>query len=196
MEANVRTRTLVSGGNNEGSSSEYSIMNDVFGRFEELFKQYNEDTAYQEWKEVKILFDSKMLMVEDVTDIENIIEEINNVSSKLFMFGHLYESQQKVVKTLEDDYGERFAKKYIIVDTTEVEIKEGLSVKYVKRTETAKEKLIIAAYNSEYSKFRKNIRDENFKLGLIDRVVKSLESYSYKLHSILNFRQMAIKRGL
>lgn len=196
MEANVRTRTLVSGGNNEGSSSEYSIMNDVFGRFEELFKQYNEDTAYQEWKEVKILFDSKMLMVEDVTDIENIIEEINNVSSKMFTFGYLYESQQKVVKQLEDEYDKWFAEKYIIVDTTEVEIKEGLAVKYIKRTESAKEKLIMAAYSTEYSEFQTNLRDEKYKLGIVNRVVKSLESYSYKLHSILNYRQMTVQRGI
>lgn len=187
------TRTIVEDGTN--ASSEYSTMDDVFGRFEEIFKQYEESKQYKDWKEVKIFFDSKMLRVDDVTDIEVIIGEINNVSSKMFTFGYLYESQQKVVKQLEDEFEAWFAEKYIIVDTTEVEIKEGLAVKYVKRTETAKEKLIIAAYSSEYSAFKTNLRDEHYKLGLVNRVVKSLESYSYKLHSILNYRQMAIQRG-
>ena len=188
------TRTIVADGTE--NSPGYSTMDEVFGRFEEIFKQYEESKQYGEWKEVKIFFDSKMLKVDDTTDIESIIEEINNVSSKMFTFGYLYESQQKVVKQLEDEYDKWFAEKYIIVDTTEVEIKEGLAVKYIKRTESAKEKLIMAAYSTEYSEFQTNLRDEKYKLGIVNRVVKSLESYSYKLHSILNYRQMTVQRGI
>lgn len=193
MDRSPVTRTIVEDG--APHSSEYSTMDDVFGRFEEIFKQYEESKKYSEWKEVKIFFDSKMLKVDDTTDIEIIIKEINNVSSKMFTFGYLYESQQKVVQQLEDEFAEWFAEKYIIVDTTEIEIKEGLAVKYIKRTETAKEKLIMAAYKSEYTSYKANLRDENYKLGIVNRVVKSLESYSYKLHSILNYRQMAVQRG-
>jgi hypothetical protein len=197
MEHTPITRTIIS--NEEGvdaPSSEYSTMDDVFGRFEEIFKQYEEDKKYEEWSEVKVLFNSKMLKVDDTTDIEIIINELNNISSKLFSYGYVYESQQKVVQQLEEEFDTWFAEKYIIVDTTPVEIKEGMTVKYVKRTETAKEKLIIVAYNEEYTEFKTKLADEKFKLGLVSRALKGLENFSYKLDSILKYRQMCVQRGL
>ena len=199
MEEMKRRTTIIDDGSDGQvlkSGGDYSTMDEVFGRFDEIYKQYKESQKYEDWEEVNILFDSKMLKVDDTTDIEVIINDLNNVSSKMFTYGYLYESQQKVVQYLEEEFASWLAEKYIIVDTTPVELKEGITVKYVKRTETAKEKLIIAAYNVEYTEFKSKINDEKYKLGLVGRVVKSLETFSYKLDSILKYRQMAIARNL
>jgi hypothetical protein len=178
------------------NNENYTTMDEVFGRFEEIFKQYKENTKYEDWNEVKIFFDSKMLQVDDTTDIEEIIREISLISSRMFNFGYIYESQQKVVQQLEEEFETWLAEKYIIVDHTPIEVSEGITAKYVKRTENAKEKLIITAYNQEYTAYKSKIADEKFKLGLVGRVVKGLESFSFKLDSILKYRQMAIQRGL
>ena len=188
-------RTIVEDEETYQSQGEYSTMDEVFSRFDEIYKQYTEKIAYTDWKEVKILFDSEMLQVDDTTDIEEIIKELNSISSKLFSYGYVYESQQKVMEYLEEEFEIWLAEKYIIVDNTPVEVKDGLTVKYIKRSETAKEKLIIMAYKDEYMKFKSKIADEKFKLGMIGRVVKSLENYSYKLDSILKYRQMCIARN-
>jgi len=193
-------RTLVDE-NNISPNTFTNTMEEVFGRFEEMYKQFQEGFSYDEFSSVKVLFDTNMVRLDDVTDIEIIIDEINKVSGRIFMYGALYESQQRVLHQLEDEYEIWFAEKYVIVDsnpepaedTTEV----GKKIKKKKqRTETQKEQLIIVAYGDEYSAFKERIRNETRRLGLVKRVVNSLDSYSYKLHSILNYRQIALQKGL
>ena len=58
--------------------------------------------------------------------------------------------------------------------------------------------VILVALNiaDEYFKFTEQIRNENYRLGLTKRVVTSLESFSYKLHAMLTYRQIALQKGL
>lgn len=182
--------------NNVIPSSYNNSMEEVFGRFDEIYKQYDESKEFDEWDDIHIIFEASLLQIDDTSDIEIIIQELNSISSKIFMFGYIYESQQKVVQKLEDDFESWLATVYVIVDSTPVETKKGLTVKAAKRTETSKEKIIRAAYQEEYDSYTSKLRDQKFKLGLVKRVLNSLENYSYKLHSILNYRQMAVQKGL
>jgi len=180
-------------------SNANNTMEEVFGKFEELFKQYDETKTYEEWSQVKILFDAHMLQIEDTSDIESIIDEINKVSSRIFMYGSLCESQQRVVQQLEDEFEKWIAERYVVIDSSpsEEETEGGVVKKRkIKQTETAKENLLKVAYGTDYSKYQEKLRNEKYRLGLVKRVVSGLDSFSYKLHSILNYRQMAIQKGL
>lgn len=176
-----------------------NTMEEVFGKFGEMFKQFSEDTTYENFDEIKIYFDSNMLIIDDTSDIELILEEINHISRRIFMYGVLYESQQRVTQELEDEFERWQAEMYVRIDsaTESIIAKDGSTkTKKVSKTETAKEKYIMTAYDVEYEAFRTKIRNENYKLGLVKRVCGGLDSFSYKLHAMLNYRQIALQKGL
>lgn len=176
-----------------------NTMETVFGRFEEMFKHYQESKSYEEMEHIRIYFNSSMLKLDDTTDIERILEEINGISSKIFMYSVVLESQQMLVQRLEDEFERWVAERYIVIDN-ETEINTGRNgtqiVKKVSRTESAKDKLIIYTGGDDYNKYQERLRVEKYKLGLMKRVVNALDNYSYKLHSILNYRQIALQKGL
>jgi len=174
-----------------------STIEAVFGRFSEVFKEFKESTEYDDMEEVTIVFDSNMLELNDTTNIELIINEINRISRRIYMYGVLFESQQMVVQQVEDDFSMWSAEHYTVIDneTITVEQKNGTSIeKKVTRTENAKEKLIMYTCKDEYAKFKDILKTEKYKLGLLKRTVGALDSYSYKLHSILSYRQLSINK--
>jgi len=180
-------------------NTEYDPMRDAFGKFGEMFKRFTEEGDYESYEDVKVYFDSNMLELTDTTNIELIIDEINHISRRLYMYGVIVESQEKIVQELEDEYIEWFARAYILVedDTEYVPQKGGKVVeKKISRTETAKEKKIIHTYREEFSLRKDRLRTEKYKLGIVKRAVDSLNTYSYKLHAILNYRQLALEKKL
>lgn len=179
---------------------ENNTMEEVFGKFGEMFKEFREDQTYEEYEEVKIYFDSNMLRLDDTTDMDLIVKEINRISSRLFMYGVVYESQQRVLQQLEDEFARWKADLYVGLEKslTEESVGEDGKLKKKKKTmtETAKDNYIISMYNEEYGGFQTKMRNESYKVGLVKRVVGSLDSYSYKLHAILTHRQIALQKGL
>jgi hypothetical protein len=69
-----------------------------------------------------------------------------------------------------------------------------IGYKKVERTEGAKEKLVISRYSIDYYDFKQKISNEKYKLGLIKACVSAIDSYSFKLHSILNYKQMLVNK--
>lgn len=190
MEQPIRVRSAVDSDNS---------IETVFGKFGEMFKEYQEGKKYEEFEETKIYFNSTMLELSDTTDIELIIDEINHISKRIFMYGVLFESQQMIVQKLEDDFEAWKAERYTTVDneTETVQQKGGTAIqKKVARTEGAKDKLIIFTWSDDYSEFQEKLRIEKYKLGLVKRTVGALDSYSYKLHAILNYRQIGLQKKL
>lgn len=190
MEQSIRVRSAVNADN---------AIETTFGKFGEMFKEFQEGKGYSEFEEVKIYFDSNMLELDDTTNIELIIDEINHISKRIYMYGVLYESQQMVVQKLEDDFAAWQAERYTIIDneTETVQQKGGASIqKKVARTENAKDKLITYTGGDEFLAFQERTRIENYKLGLVKRVVSALDSFSYKLHAILNYRQIGLQKKL
>jgi len=190
MDNNIQTRQ---------APIETNTMEEVFGKFGEMFKHFKEGQTYETFDEIKIYFDSNMLEIDDTTDIEMILKEINHISRRIFMYGVVFESQQRVVQQLEDEFERWKAEKYVRVDVATEEImgKDGVArTKKINRTETAKEKLIITAFTDEYESYKAKLREEGFKLGLVKRVCGSLDSYSYKLHAMLTYRQIAVQKGI
>jgi len=190
MEQAIRVRSAVNADN---------AIETTFGKFGEMFKEYQEGKGYSEFEEVKIYFDSKMLELDDTTNIELIIDEINHISKRIYMYGVLYESQQMVVQKLEDDFASWQAERYTIIDgeTETVQQKGGTTIeKKIARTENAKDKLIMYTGGDDYLAFQERLRIEKYKLGLVKRVVGALDSFSYKLHAILNYRQIGLQKKL
>lgn len=148
---------------------------DLLGQFEEDFKKYNEDNPYQTLKTQKIAFNADEVQLENITDLMDIIHEINEISKKLFVFGVLYENQSSVLQKLEDEFDIWLAEK-----TSNLDAK-------VYKSDKARERYAIVTFKPEFEIFRTNIRQEKYKLGLLKRVISSLESYSYKLHSIKEY---------
>jgi hypothetical protein len=160
-----------------------------FETFAEEFKQYEDNKSYDEMASFVMRFDAnKQLILDDLFDTDIIVKEISEISKKLFYFGNVYESQKRVVQELEDEYGMWEAKKYLEIDD-EKEQKMGKSGRImlvpIKRTETHKEQLLKVKFEKEYMSYQSKLRSEKYKLGLLKRVVTSMESYSYKLSNIL-----------
>lgn len=172
-------------------------LESTFGRFSEVFKEFKEDTDYDDMEEVTVTFNSNILELNDTSNIELIINEINKISRRIYMYGVLYESQQMILQQLEDEFDMWLAEKYTVIDnqTEKVPTKSGVVEKKINRTETAKEKMLMFMCGDEYSKFKNDIKTEKYKLGLLKRVVSALDSFSYKLHSILTYRQLSLERG-
>lgn len=181
-------------------SSTQTVMEEVFCKFGEMFKQFKEGEPYGNFDEIKIYFNSSMLVLDDITDIEVIMDEMNNISSRIYMYGVIYESQQRVLQELEDEFERWLATRYTLMEHS-IEEEGGLKAKGIikkklPKTEGGKEKLIIYGYDDEYGYFKQKVRDEKYRLGLVKRVCNALDSYSYKLHAMLTYRQLVIEKGL
>ncbi len=175
-----------------------STLPDTFGYIKEAFKIFQENTPYNKLDQISVEFDSKTIMLEDIYNIHIVLEELNHISRKIFIYGVIAESQQRVVQLLEDEFEIWKAQKYVEIDN-QVSLsytKTGSAVeKKVVKTATAIQNEIIALYSEEYKHFLDALREEKYKLGLIKRVLNSLDNYSYKLHAICNHLEASLTSG-
>lgn len=160
-------------------------MSNDFSKFKEDFKSYDEDLSYEDLPSKEASFDGSELELTDTGNVEEIVHEMNTIPKKLFTYGILYAAQEKVLQKLEDEYSVWYNRKY-------QEISGGGS----KMTEKAKESLIMTSYNTEWEYYKKALREESYKVSLLKNVMRSLDNYSYKLHSILSLRENAMMRGM
>jgi hypothetical protein len=165
-----------------------------FTSFKEEFKEPEDGSSYEDLQSFTIQFDSKDVKLIDPHNLEQLIIEMNSIPSTLFKYRMIMDTQAKLVQQLEDEYTKWYAQKWMEVDSqTEPKLdKAGNVIGQVKivRTEGAKEKVIITTFTDEYDEFQRKIREEKYRLSLIKSTVSSIDSYSYKLHSILNYKQM------
>lgn len=169
-----------------------------FTSFNETFKEPEDGIEYKDLQEYPIRFDSKDIQLVDPHNLEQIIIELNNIPKTLFRYRMIMDTQTKLVQQLEDEFARWYAEKWMEVDKeTESKLdKSGNIIGEVKiiRTEGAKEKIIITRYTEEYTDFQNKIREEKYRLALIKSTVTSVDSFSYKLHSILNYQEMLIQK--
>ncbi len=167
---------------------------DPFGSFSIEVKTPQEGLEYEELSSAPVSFDSKDIHLIDIHNLELIISEMNDIPKQLFRFRMIMDLQTKVLQQLEDQYARWYAAEWMKVDgQTEPKLdKTGnvIGVKKVERTEGAKEKYIITNSLEEHKKFQSQLREERYKLSVIKSAVAALDNYSYKLHAILNYKQM------
>lgn len=154
---------------------------DSFGVVSENFKLFKEDKQYQDLAEKVITFDSQSLELENYTNLKDVMQELNEVSRKLFNYGVVYESQNRVLQLLEDEFEVWMAQQYFEVD----KIYPLTGAK--KRTETEKNNLIITHFQQAFTEYKIKISKEKYKLGIIKRAVSGLENYGFKLHSLKDY---------
>ncbi len=160
-------------------------MEDIYGAFgsiQENFKIFKENTAYDDFPTNPVIFNSKELELENYTNLRDIMKETNEISRKLFIYGMIYESQNRVLQQLEDEFNMWQAKKYFEINTI-----LPSPPKSEKRTEKEKENFIKVHFENEYKNYNDLLTMEKYKLGLIKRVVSGLENYGFKLHSLKDF---------
>ena len=163
-------------------------MSKDFEAFKDRFKIYRDDVSYEEMQSMEVSFDSeKELTPLSMIDPEQIVQQLADISKKQFYYTSLYESQKRVLQTIEDEFDMWYAKIYCEVDT-ETEIifgKEGKEVKQpIKRNENQKEMTIKTRYADQYIEYLGTIKQEKYKLGLIAGVRDAIKSFSYKLNNI------------
>jgi hypothetical protein len=158
-------------------------MPDIFDKFSENLKFYEDGKEYSSLEEYALSFDSKILELENINDTSQILDEMNTISRKMFRYGAMYESQSNVLQKLEEEFSMWYANKY-----TSLETQKGA-------TEKSKEMLIMVKYAEEYKSYKDRILTEKYRVGLLKRVLSAMESYGYKLQSIFNYRQLAENKG-
>jgi hypothetical protein len=146
-------------------------------KFSKNFKKYEESKTYDEFANESVEFDSTELTLDSFTDIYVIMNEINKISEKTFKYGVLCDSQNRVVQQLEDEFERWKATIYY---------QHGIDDK-VYKTEKSKERFLIVNHAEVYRSYQDKISAEKYKLSLLQRVVKSLESYAYKLHDMKEY---------
>jgi hypothetical protein len=159
-------------------------LQETFGIFTEPFKKYEEGKGYMELSDVMVGFDSVNLELVNIDDIENIVLELNKISRKMFVYGVILEGQNRILQKLEDEFDVWMAGHSVEVGKSNKDLK----------SEVAKENLIKNIYKEDYAVYTERIRNEKYRKGLIEKVVKGLDSFSYKLHSILSHKQEATKK--
>jgi hypothetical protein len=155
---------------------------------------------YDELPGSPVSFESNNICLEDVHNLEVIISEMNDIPKLLFRFRLIMDTQTKILQQLEDEYAKWYAIKWMEVDS-QVEPKHDkqgavISFKKVERTEGAKEKVIITTYSEEYTSFQEKLREERYKLAILKSTTAALDNYSYKLHAILNYKQMLESKNI
>src|SRR5271157_305246 len=150
---------------------------DQFKGFKENFKKYKDSATYDEMESQPIEFDVKQIQLENFRNMNEIMHEMNQIATNIFMYGQVCDSQNRIVQQLEDEFERWKAKK--IVEC-------GLDDKSYK-TDKAKERYLMCNLEPEYVLYTGKIRSEQYKLSLIKRVVLSLESYAYKLHALKDY---------
>jgi len=152
--------------------------------FELDVKEYDDQKSYREYKSKTIGFNPNQLTLESVHDIHKIMEEVNSLSYKLYYWGHLCDMQIRVVQQIEDEFNKWLAQKYFV---------ESIDDKQFK-TEKSKERHIYMTYTTEFTEYEKAVATEKYKLSLLQRVVRSLENYGYKLHDLKDYN-MTVNRN-
>lgn len=155
-----------------------------FGSFTEFFKKYVDDKAFDDLDADQISFDSSKIELSNVDDTAEIIKEINRISRSMFVYGVILDNQTRVLQKLEDEYDTWMASKSVEVSQKNKDLK----------SEVAKENVIKDTYKEEYLTYKEKIRNEKYKKSLIERVVKGLDSFSYKLHAILTYKQKVVEK--
>lgn len=153
-----------------------------FSSFKKEYKVYKEGQDYDGLKATEIFFDSADLVLDNITDITKIMNELNEISRKIFTYGVIYDSQNRIVQQLEDEF--EFWKSSLLKDLDAKEYK----------TEGSKERYLMVNFKDDYKKFKDRLNSENHKLALMKRVVSGLENYGYKLHALKD-ASMAIERN-
>ena len=153
-----------------------------FGVIRETFKLFKENTSYDDLPTNPVVFNSKELELENYTNLRDVMKEMNEVSRKLFIYGMIYESQNRVLQLLEDEFGMWQAKKYFEINA----LLPPLS-KSEKRTEKEKENFIKVHFEKDHKQYSDLLSVEKYKLGIIKRVVSGLENYGFKLHSLKDY---------
>lgn len=175
-------------------------MDTTFSSYNEKFKFHQENTTYDKMMEMNVMFSSEEIILQNPEDMELIAKELNEIPTKLFRYRMICATQVKVLQQLEDEYKRWYADKYnLITNETEPKFgKEGQVVghKKIERTETAKEYTIMARYSDDYAAFQQKLNRERYLLALVKTTVAAVDSFSFKLHSILNYRQMLVKNEL
>jgi len=154
-------------------SKEFEDLVQSFGFFSSDLKKYEDGVSYDRLSTIKVSFNSDMLQMTDISDLSAIAEEQSNVSRMLFVYGNIYESQNRVLQALEDDV-----------------ISQDKSFK----TEGAREKHLLQEYENEYNIYKEKLRTEKYKLGVLKRTISSLESYSFKLDAVQRSIETTIRK--
>lgn len=175
-------------------------MDTTFSSYNEKFKFHQADSRYDEMQDMHVMFSTEEIKLADPEDMQLIAKELNEIPSKLFRYRMICDNQVNVLQQLEDEYKRWYAEKYnIIANEQEAKLdKDGKIVghKKIERTETAKEYAILTRYAEEYDVFQKKLSREKYLLALVKTTVASIDSYSFKLHSILNYRQLLIQNKI
>jgi hypothetical protein len=173
---------------------------DPFTHFKETFKNPEDGAMYEDLQEYTVSFDSKNVQLVDPHNLELIIIEMNNIPTSLFKYRMIMDLQNKLVQQLEDEYNRWYAEKWMEVDNEKESVldKSGNSIgeKKIVRTEGAKEKIIITKFKEDYELFQHKIREEKYRLALTKSTVAAIDNFSYKLHSILNYKQLLEGKGI
>jgi len=147
---------------------------DYTGVFHETFIF---ETETEKIKTVNVTFDPANLIVDSITDIETIMNELNIVSTKLFTFGSLCDMQTKKLQDLEDEI-ERWKADRM----NEFQIDDK---KY--KSEKSKERFLMVQCADEYQEKQQRLSEEKYHLLLLKRAVSALESYGYKLYALKDY---------
>lgn len=174
--------------------------NDPFSQFTEKFKDPEDGVEYKELQDYTIRFDSKDIQLLDPHNLEQLIIELNNIPRTLFRYRMIMDTQTKLVQQLEDEYERWHAEKWVEIDK-QTEPKYDKAGNYIGetkivRTEGAKDKLILTMFPEESKEYQKKLRDEKYRLSLVKSTVAAIDNYSYKLHSILTYKQMLESKGI
>lgn len=152
--------------------------------FKKSFKKYDENKVYNDYEEIEVSFDPSCLELETIDDIHQIMDEINRLSIKIYTYGSYCDAQVRVVQQLEDEFDRWKAEKFH---------NEHIDDKQFK-SEKAKERQLMIVCPDEYWAFTNTIGQEKYKLSLLQRVVKSLEGFGFKLHDLKDYN-LAISRN-
>lgn len=164
-------------------------LSDNFSSYDLVCKFFERDKEYASLTEEVIHFDSTILELKDIYNIELINEEINKIQRKIFMFGVVLESQAQVLQLLTDEYDRWHAEKYLVITPEAEKLKKN-------PTETLKESILLTTYASEYDVYKSRLRTEQYKYNLLKRTVAALEGFSYRLHDLQTYRASAMNKGL
>lgn len=166
-------------------------MSKNFTSFNEQFKIYRDDVPYTDMNEINVSFDSeKSLTPISMIDPEQIVQQLSEISKKQFYYTSLYESQKRVLQTIEDEFDLWYAKVYCEIDSEVEDIIDGKGNQVrvpVKRNENQKEMTIKTRYSKEYQEYLSIVKQEKYKLGLIAGVKDALKSFSFKLNNINDY---------
>ena len=159
-------------------------QNKYNGSFVKNFKKYDENRIYNDYEEHEVSFDAESLELANATDIHDIMNEINKLSYKTYYFGSLCDAQTRVVQQLEDEF-ERWK--------AQIYHNEGIDDKQYK-SEKAKERYIFIKYCDDFIAFQNALSTEKYKQSLLQRVVRGLEVFGYKLHDLKDYN-LAIEKN-